>query len=80
MDLTELKERLIGIINEYGGERPQYEGMTVKEMREYLGLNKTQFCKKYDIPPRTLDAWERGERTPAQYVLNLLERAVKEDK
>lgn len=72
-------------VNEFN---PQYatelfngiKEMTVKEMREYLGLNKTQFAKKYDIPPRTLDAWESGERNPAPYVLKLLERAVKEDK
>ena len=80
MELTKLKERLIDVINEYEDERPEYEGLTVTQMREYLGLNKTQFAKKYDIPSRTLDAWESGERTPAPYVLKLLERIVKEDK
>lgn len=56
------------------------EPMTVKEMRRYLGLSKTEFAKKYDIPARTLDSWESGERTPAPYILKLLVRAVKEDK
>lgn len=54
--------------------------MTVKEMREYLGLNRAQFCKKYDIPERTMISWEKGERDPAPYILKLLERAVREDK
>lgn len=58
----------------------QNHQLTIKQMREYLGLNKAQFSRKYDIPARTLDAWESGERTPAPYVLKLLERAVKEDK
>ena len=79
MDIGKLKHDLIAVIDKFD-ELPEYEGMTVTQMREYLGLNKTQFCKKYDIPSRTLDAWESGERTPAPYVLKLLERAVKEDK
>lgn len=54
--------------------------MTVKEMREYLGITKVAFSRKYGIPPRTLDSWESGERTPAPYILKLLQRAVQEDK
>ena len=56
------------------------ERMTVKEMREYLGISKAEFSRTYDIPARTLDSWESGERTPAPYILKLLERAVREDK
>lgn len=56
------------------------EEMTAKEIREYSGLNKTNFCKKYEIPTRTWDSWESGERQPAPYILKLLERVVKEDK
>lgn len=55
------------------------EPMTVTQMREALGLNKAQFSRQYDIPPRTLESWETGERQPAPYVLKLLERAVRED-
>lgn len=80
MELTELKERLIGIINEYEGEAPENEDMTAKEIRALSGLNKTNFCKKYEIPARTWDSWESGERQPAPYILKLLERVVKEDK
>lgn len=53
--------------------------MTFKEIRIMSGENQTSFSKKYDIPLRTVQSWEIGERKPPNYVLNLLERAVKED-
>lgn len=58
--------------------------MTIKEMREQLGnrkpLSKAAFARIYKIPLRTLEDWEAGKRTPPEYVLYLLERAVKYDK
>lgn len=53
--------------------------MTVKEMRELLGLTQEQFAQKYNIPKRSIQNWESGERKPPEYVVELLERAVKED-
>lgn len=55
------------------------KSMTVTQMREALGFSKAQFSRQYDIPPRTLESWETGERQPAPYVLKLLERVVRED-
>ena len=54
--------------------------MTIKEMRELLGVSRAEFSRRYMIPTRTLDDWEKGKRTPPPYVITLLERAVKEDK
>lgn len=53
--------------------------MNVKEMRELLGLSQAAFAKKYGIPKRSIENWESGERKPAKYLINLLERAVLED-
>ena len=53
--------------------------MNIKELRKMTGLNQTQFGEIYDIPMRTIQNWESGQRTPPTYVLNLLERAVKQD-
>lgn len=53
--------------------------MTIKEMRELLGLTQEQFSYKYHIPKRSIQNWESGERKPPEYVVELLERAVKED-
>ena len=54
--------------------------MTIKEIREYLGVSRAEFSRRYHIPTRTLDDWEKGKRTPPPYVVELLERVVKEDK
>ena len=50
-----------------------------KELRAFTGLSQQKFADKYHIPLRTLQSWEGGERDPALYIIELLERAVKED-
>lgn len=54
--------------------------MTVREMRELLGLSRAAFSRIYKIPVRTLEDWEAGRRKCPDYVLHLLERCVKDDK
>lgn len=56
------------------------EKMKIKEVREHSGLTQEMFAKKYNIPKRTLEGWEAGKRKPPVYVLELLERVVREDK
>lgn len=51
----------------------------IRRLRAYLEMTQEQFAKKYDIPVRTLQQWESGRRNPPDYVVNLLDRAVKED-
>lgn len=53
--------------------------MTIKEMRLLLQVSRTEFSRQYQIPLRTLEDWESGKRNPPNYVLELLERVVKED-
>lgn len=51
----------------------------IKRMRLYLKMTQEEFSNAYGIPVRTLQQWESGRRNPPEYVVNLLERAVKED-
>ncbi len=51
----------------------------VKLLRDYLGLNRMQFCEKYGIPYRTVQDWEAGKRVMPQYVFSLLIYKVKYD-
>lgn len=44
----------------------------IKELRESTGLNRKEFCEKFDIPYRTMTEWELGHRTAPPYVLRLL--------
>lgn len=53
--------------------------MTIKEIRDLLGISRAEFGRRYHIPTRTLESWENGERIPPGYVVELLERVVKED-
>lgn len=50
--------------------------MTVKEMRELLGLSRVAFSRKYKIKLRTLENWEYGKSECPEHVLYLLERCV----
>ena len=44
----------------------------MKELRESTGLNRKEFCEKFDIPYRTMTEWELGHRSAPPYVLRLL--------
>lgn len=53
--------------------------MKIKKIIEMSGLNQSEFSRKYDIPLRTIQDWNAEKRTPPEYVLSLLEKAVNED-
>lgn len=54
--------------------------MDIKKIREISGLSQSQFSKKYRIPVKTIGNWEQGVRECPEYVLELLEQYVLEDK
>lgn len=51
-----------------------------EEIRQILGISRSAFSRKYNIPLRTLEDWDAGRKNPPEYVLELLERAVLQDK
>ena len=50
---------------------------TLKEIREMLNMNRTEFSRYMDIPLRTLEEWEAGRRKMPDYVLRLITYYVK---
>ena len=44
----------------------------LKEIREDLGMNRTEFSRYIDIPLRTLEEWEAGRRQMPDYDLRLI--------
>ena len=44
----------------------------LKQIREDLGMNRTEFSLYIGIPLRTLEEWEAGRRTMPDYVLRLI--------
>ena len=53
--------------------------MEIKEIRELTGLSQTAFGNKYNIPMRTIQNWETGQRKCPVYVEELLEFKVRYD-
>lgn len=55
----------------------------MRDIRMLTGLSQAAFAEKYNIPKRSIESWEAtteaAKREAPEYVLNLLERAVKED-
>ena len=46
--------------------------MTIKKMREFTGLSQVKFAEMFNIPRRTIESWESGERVPPPYVVELI--------
>lgn len=51
----------------------------IKKMRKSYGLSQTQFAKQFNIPLRTVQNWELGERTAPTYVYELIEYKLKNE-
>lgn len=50
---------------------------TIKELRTATGLSQQKFGDLLGIPRRTIQDWERGQRTPPPYVVELIEYKLK---
>lgn len=48
----------------------------MKQLRERVGMSRSQFSSTFHIPVRTLTAWENETRTPPQYIIELLEIVI----
>lgn len=46
--------------------------MSIKESRKAAGLTQKQMSEAFEIPLRTIEAWEAGDRTPPPYVEKLI--------
>lgn len=50
--------------------------MTFSEIRAASGMTQATFAETLQIPKRTVEAWDTGNRTPPPYVLRLLDYYV----
>ena len=46
--------------------------MSIKEARLAVGFTQKQLSDTFDIPLRTIESWESGNRTPPRYVETLI--------
>lgn len=54
--------------------------MTMKELRIQSGMNIKQFSEYFGIPYRTIQNWEGGQRSCPEYLLDLIEYKLKNEK
>jgi len=47
--------------------------MTFKTLREQSGMSRPQFAEYFQIPYRTVQSWELGDRQCPEYLLALIE-------
>lgn len=48
--------------------------MKIKELRNKMGMSQRQFAEYFEIPIRTIQCWEIGQRNPPDYIPKLLEK------
>lgn len=51
--------------------------MTIKELRVLTGLSQSKFAEKFNIPVKTIQNWEIGQRNPAPYIPDLIEKILR---
>ena len=54
--------------------------MDIKELRIRTGMTQKEFAKYFNIPKRTIENWEGGQRTPPPYVVELIEYKIRKEK
>lgn len=72
-------EQIKEVIEESERVSNEHKTTSIQQIRAMTGLNKKDFAKKYNIPYRSIQHWDAGDRECPEYVLQLLERVVKED-
>ena len=50
------------------------------QLREETGMNRKEFCAYFEIPYRTEQDWELGNREMPEYLLRLMEYKIRMEK
>ena len=50
------------------------------ELRKATGMNRKVFCEYFEIPYRTLQDWELGNRKMPEYLLRLMAYKIEMEK
>ena len=54
--------------------------MNIKELRTAAKMTQKAFAEYFNIPKRTIEDWEAERRTPPQYLVELIEYKLKNEK
>jgi DNA-binding transcriptional regulator YiaG len=53
--------------------------MTFKELKEASGMNIKQFSEYFNIPYKTVQKWNSGERSCHDYLIDLMHYKLKNE-
>lgn len=53
---------------------------TVRELCGKYHLGQTALARRFGIPLRTVQDWHRGERTPPDYLIAMMEELLRRDR
>lgn len=53
--------------------------MTIKEIREKYGMSRSKFCEYFNIPYRTVQDWELGNRKCPDYLIELIKYKLEKE-
>lgn len=53
--------------------------MNIKELRNLTNMTQREFGEYLKIPQRTIENWESEQRTPPEYVIELIEYKIKKE-
>ena len=53
--------------------------MNFKDLRKASGMTQKVFSEYFGIPKRTIEDWDRGISSPAEYLLELMEYKLKKE-
>lgn len=54
--------------------------MNIRDLRTKLKMTQKEFGEYLNIPQRTIQSWELGDRTPPEYVLELIRFKIKKER
>lgn len=54
--------------------------LDIKDLREQFGLSRQQFCDHFEIPYRTVQDWELGNRKCPDYLIKLIQYKLEKEK
>lgn len=79
-ELDDIYRPTLDTLNYMITEGPKKDTATwANNLLKRTGLNRAQFCKKYNVPYGTFEKWQYGTRECPRYVKELFERVVKID-
>lgn len=58
--------------NDTGGTHTMTSGEELLELRKSTGMNRREFAEYFEIPYRTVQDWELGNRRMPYYLLRLM--------